>query len=176
MVWHGYSVAVSSFSQRSSPFDPCDVQSFASDQCPEGFVGVVKSSLRIMAVDSIGETFNQAVSRLRYTPRRLLVHPEQRLLVVAEADYQALSLEDNPALRERLVDDEGAPLAGPEFSPEVAAELDQWGAPMGVPGQWAACLRIVDPTGAWCPGMVAKKGCSDGGADRGCAIMSQRVC
>jgi len=34
---------------------------FASDQCPEGFVAVAKGSLRILAVENVGETFNQQV-------------------------------------------------------------------------------------------------------------------
>lgn len=47
-----------------------------------------------------------------------------------------------------LQDDEsGAPIAGPEFSAELAAELDQFGASVGAPGQWASCVRLVDPAG-----------------------------
>ena len=37
------------------------------------------------------------------------------------------------------------PLQGVEFDAEAAALEDQYGAPRGEPGQWAACLRIVDP-------------------------------
>lgn len=37
------------------------VTGFASDQCPEGFVAVSKGSLRILAVENVGETFNQQV-------------------------------------------------------------------------------------------------------------------
>jgi hypothetical protein len=79
------------------------LQSFASEQCPEGFVAVVKSTLRILSVENIGETFNQSVSRLRYTPRRLLVHHDLRALLVAESDYQAVPLADNAELQKRLV-------------------------------------------------------------------------
>eukprot|EP00879_Flechtneria_rotunda_P016767 GHRR01017550.1.p1 GENE.GHRR01017550.1~~GHRR01017550.1.p1 ORF type:complete len:1036 (+),score=359.64 GHRR01017550.1:786-3893(+) len=120
--------------------------SFASEQCPEGFVAVVKNTLRILAVDSIGETFNQSISRLRYTPRRLLIHPDHKTLIVAESDYQAVPIADNPELQKRLVDESGGSLAGPEFSAELAAELDQYGAPVGAPGQWASCVRLVDPS------------------------------
>lgn len=35
--------------------------SFASDQCPEGLVAIVKSTLRILMVDNVGEAFNQQV-------------------------------------------------------------------------------------------------------------------
>ena len=34
---------------------------------------------------------------------------------------------------------------GIEFDAEAATLEDQFGAPRGEPGQWAACLRIVDP-------------------------------
>ncbi len=36
-------------------------------------------------------------------------------------------------------------LQGPEFSDELAAAEEQFGPPKGQPGQWAGCLRIVDP-------------------------------
>lgn len=78
-------------------------QGFSSEQCPEGFVAVVKNTLRILSVDNVGETFNQSISRLRYTPRRLLVHPDYKTLIVAESDYQAVPIADNPELQKRLV-------------------------------------------------------------------------
>lgn len=81
----------------------CIPQSFASEQCPEGFVAVKGNTLRILSVDNIGETFNQSISRLRYTPRRLLIHPDHKTLIVAESDYQAVPLADNPELQKRLV-------------------------------------------------------------------------
>eukprot|EP00878_Enallax_costatus_P010041 GHUV01010480.1.p1 GENE.GHUV01010480.1~~GHUV01010480.1.p1 ORF type:complete len:1094 (+),score=306.67 GHUV01010480.1:216-3497(+) len=120
--------------------------SFSSEQCPEGFVAVKGNTLRILSVDNIGETFNQSISRLRYTPRRLLIHPDYKTLIVAESDYQAVPLADNAELQKRLVDEDGDPVAGPEFSSELAAELDQYGAAVGAPGQWASCVRLVDPT------------------------------
>lgn len=35
---------------------------------------------------------------------------------------------------------------GVEFDEEAATLEEQYGAPCGQPGQWAACVRIVDPT------------------------------
>lgn len=61
------------------------------------------NTLRILSVDNIGETFNQSISRLRYTPRRLLIHPDYKTLIVAESDYQAVPLADNPELQKKLV-------------------------------------------------------------------------
>lgn len=37
------------------------------------------------------------------------------------------------------------PLQGVEFNDELAALEEQFGAPKGQPGQWAGCLRLVDP-------------------------------
>ena len=34
---------------------------------------------------------------------------------------------------------------GPEADEEAAAREEQFGAPKGAPGQWASCLRVVDP-------------------------------
>jgi hypothetical protein len=34
---------------------------FASDQCPEGLVAIVKNTLRILTVDNVGEAFNTQV-------------------------------------------------------------------------------------------------------------------
>ncbi len=39
---------------------------FSSDQCPEGFVAVVKSSLRILVVENVGDAFNQQVRKYAY--------------------------------------------------------------------------------------------------------------
>ena len=66
-------------------------------------MAVVKNTLRILSVENIGETFNQSISRLRYTPRRLLIHPDYKALIVAESDYQAVPLADNPELQRKLV-------------------------------------------------------------------------
>lgn len=84
---------------------PCmlRLQGFSSEQCPEGFVAVVRNTLRILSVDNVGEAFNQSISRLRYTPRRLLIHPDYKTLIVAESDYQAVPIADNPELQKRLV-------------------------------------------------------------------------
>jgi hypothetical protein len=66
-------------------------------------VAVAKNSLRILSADNVGQAFNQSISRLRYTPRRLAVHPEHKTLIVAESDYQAVPLADNPELQARLL-------------------------------------------------------------------------
>jgi splicing factor 3B subunit 3 len=78
------------------------LQGFCSEQCPEGFVAVVKNTLRILMVENIGETFNQTPMRLRYTPRRLAIHPGTNTLIIAESDHAAIPLVERTDLEERL--------------------------------------------------------------------------
>lgn len=55
------------------------IAGFASEQCPEGFVAVAKSTLRILTLERLGETFNQQSCPLRYTPRKFIIHPEHKV-------------------------------------------------------------------------------------------------
>ncbi|KXZ43846.1 hypothetical protein GPECTOR_79g125 [Gonium pectorale] len=130
--WLGYSDQ-GRFNLAPLSYDALDFASgFASDQCPEGFVAVVKNTLRILAVENVGDAFN--------------TQPESKLLIIAEADHAAVPLAEREDLQARLAaiaEEEGAP--GVEFNDELAALEEQFGAPKGQPGQWAGCLRVVDP-------------------------------
>ena len=124
---------------------------FASEACPEGFAAVAGGTLRILALERLGEGFNQQATRLRYTPRKLLVHDEAGVLIVAEADHAAVPLAVRSG-REGLAaanGGEGAAANGgtlpPELDDDAAAAAEQFGAPRGAVGQWASCVRIVDP-------------------------------
>ena len=46
---------------------------FASGGLADGVVGVSGASMRVFALERLGETFNQKVLPLRYTPRRMAV-------------------------------------------------------------------------------------------------------
>jgi splicing factor 3B subunit 3 len=132
---------------------------FASEQCPEGFVAVAGATLRVLAVERLGGgAFNAASLRLRYTPRALAVHPDARVLLVAEADAGAVSLAGRAALAAAAAAAGGgamelaappppAPDApGPEGDADASARDDALGAPRAAaPGAWASCLRVVDP-------------------------------
>lgn len=52
-------------------------------------MAVSKSTLRIITVENVGETFNQSVTKLMYTPRKFVIHDSYKLLYVAEADHQS---------------------------------------------------------------------------------------
>ena len=107
-------------------------------------MAVSKSTLRVIAVDRLGQFFNQQQLQLRYTPRKLAVHPDHKVLLIAEADAQTPPLKDRAAADGS--DADAAPdAAGPESDETAAAAADQLGAPRGEEGQWASCVRVVDP-------------------------------
>ena len=60
--------------------------SFSSDQCAEGVVAVAGDALRVFTIERLGETFNQTVMPLRYTPRKFILHPKQKSLIIIESD------------------------------------------------------------------------------------------
>ena len=64
----------------------------------------MQGSLRILSVDNVGEAFNQQVTRLRYTPRKMEVHPLHNTLFIAEADHAAIPLAQRADLQQRAVE------------------------------------------------------------------------
>jgi hypothetical protein len=57
--------------------------------------------------------------------------------------YNACSYRPSPPLPKQKNED--GSLKGPEFDQEVAAQQEMFGAPIGQPGQWASCLRLLHP-------------------------------
>ncbi|KAK9851365.1 hypothetical protein WJX84_007420, partial [Apatococcus fuscideae] len=123
---------------------------FASDQCPEGFVSVAKSTLRILTLERLGETFNQQTAVLRYTPRKFVIHPDHRVIIVAEADHGAVPLAQREDLPGPMNIENGAiqepGFRGPELDEQLGALEQQFGGMRGGQAQWASCVRIIDPT------------------------------
>ena len=73
----GLLLFAATFACLQQHFCPCT--GFASDQCPEGFVAVAKNTLRILTLERLGEPFNQQLCRLRYTPRKFVIHQEHKV-------------------------------------------------------------------------------------------------
>eukprot|EP00300_Choanocystis_sp_HF-7_P011202 c17356_g1_i1.p1 GENE.c17356_g1_i1~~c17356_g1_i1.p1 ORF type:complete len:1268 (-),score=345.39 c17356_g1_i1:55-3513(-) len=89
--WLGYAF------QRRFNMTPLSYQmldsacSFASAQCPDGVVAVAQNTLRIFTVDKLGDSFHQMSFPLKYTPRRTLVHPDFKTIIVLESDHRSMS-------------------------------------------------------------------------------------
>ncbi|KAL4425697.1 hypothetical protein ABPG75_009713 [Micractinium tetrahymenae] len=153
--WLGYSDQ-GKFNLAPMSYEALDYAAgFCSEQVPEGFVAVARNTLRVLTLERVGEFFNQQALRLRYTPRKFVIHPDHKVLVIAEADHAAVPLAQREDLQQQqqppAAMDTDAPaqqqdgIAGPEADEEAAAREEQWGTPKGEPGQWASCVRIVDP-------------------------------
>ncbi|RHN64003.1 putative transcription factor WD40-like family [Medicago truncatula] len=130
--------------------------SFSSDQCFEGVVSVASEALRIFTVERLGETFNQNVIPLRYTPRKFVLQPKRKLLVVIESDQGALTAEEREAARKECFEaaHAGENKTGSEDQMENGGEDEDnddslsdehYGYPKSESDKWVSCIRVLDP-------------------------------
>lgn len=135
--------------------------SFSSDQCPEGVVAVADDQLRVFTIERLGETFNSTTAPLRYTPRKFVLNPQHKNVVVIEADQGALTAEElQAAIKEAVENNEeaqngAAPMEQDKPEANGAAEEEeekedplpeeQYGYPKATSDQWASCIRVMRP-------------------------------
>ncbi|PQQ16480.1 splicing factor 3B subunit 3-like [Prunus yedoensis var. nudiflora] len=81
--------------------------SFSSDQCAEGVVAVAGNALRVFTIERLGETFNETVVPLRYTPRKFVVQLKRKLLVIIESDQGAFTAEEREAAKKECFEAAG---------------------------------------------------------------------
>ncbi|MCL7031685.1 hypothetical protein MKW94_020992 [Papaver nudicaule] len=131
--------------------------SFSSDQCAEGVVAVAGTALRIFAIERLGETFNETVIPLRYTPRKFVIHPKKKLLVVIESDQGAFTAEEREAARKECLEAAGMGENGnsngngeqmengADDEKEDPLSDEQYGYPKAESEKWVSCIRVVEP-------------------------------
>merc|ERR1719375_324760 len=140
--------------------------SFASEQCPEGFVAIAGNTLRIISCDRLGELFNQNVMPLSYTPRRFVPLPpatlptqghaanEAIMLAVLEADHNAYNEETKREIRAalkkikltRAADDDLDDVKQEGDEDEEDLPESQVGTFKAGEGKWGSCVRVVNPS------------------------------
>jgi len=115
---------------------------FKSEPCPEGLVAIAGTTLRILSLEKLGGLFNQTSVKLKYTPRRLEIHPATGALIVLETDHRAFSANQMRDIRGEMDvdhsdhrDEDGEQQSNSDFTDLVRAD----------PGKWAGCIRVVDP-------------------------------
>ncbi|ORY72192.1 splicing factor 3b, subunit 3, 130kDa, isoform CRA_b [Leucosporidium creatinivorum] len=125
-------------------FDTLDhAWSFSAELCPEGLIGITGNSLRIFTFPKLGTKVQQTSIPLSYTPRKLLTSPTHKLLYTIESDHRTLS----PSAQAKLLADQKA--AGMDVDEEVAElPAEVFGLPRAAAGNWASCVRIIDPVEA----------------------------
>eukprot|EP00898_Chlorokybus_atmophyticus_P002633 jgi/Chlat1/3370/Chrsp23S08824 len=160
--WIGYTFQ-GRFTMTPLSYDTLEhAHSFSSDQVAEGIVAVAKDTVRIISVERLGEMFNQTSYKLRYTPRKFIVHPEHRTLIIIEGDHGSLTAAERQAGIQSANEASGINAAsangngamavdggeggaeGKEEQEEGMAD-DQFGMPKAATGRWTSCIRVMDP-------------------------------
>jgi splicing factor 3B subunit 3 len=128
--------------------------SFSSEQCPEGIVAISTNTLRILGLEKLGAVFNQVAMPLQYTPRKFVIHPTNKSLVIIETDHNALT-EKTKVQRKRQIAEEMVSSAPEHVREQVAQAAEQFlsedlpevvfSAPKPGLSMWASGIRVVDP-------------------------------
>jgi len=121
---------------------------FTSEVCADGIVAVTGDTLRILATERLGETFNQTTHPLRYTPRKFSrISAAPSVIATIESDHNAVPFER----AEQSMPDVSADMEEDEDEDEdekaaaVAKKKSLIGPPKAnVPGQWASCVRLIE--------------------------------
>ncbi|ERN13109.1 hypothetical protein AMTRI_Chr11g93760 [Amborella trichopoda] len=130
--------------------------SFSSDQCAEGVVAVAGDALRVFTIERLGETFNETVVPLRYTPRKFVLHPKKKHLVIVESDQGAFTAEEREAARKECLEAAGLGENGNANADQMQENGDdeekedplpdeQYGYPKAESDKWVSCIRVLDP-------------------------------
>lgn len=131
--------------------------SFSSDQCAEGVVAVAGNFLRVFTIERLGETFNETVIPLRYTPRKFVLQPRRKLLVVIESDQGAFTAEEREAARKECFEAAGAgengameqmENGGDDEDKDDPLSDEHYGYPKSEAEKWVSCIRVLDPRSA----------------------------
>jgi len=113
---------------------------FRSEQCPEGIVAVAGNLLKVLSIEKLGNVFNQVVIPLKYTPRRFVIHPFNRNIIVIESEHQAYSPREKARILTEESSEDGMEL---DIAPSEANPLWE---PKASSGRWASCVRVLEPS------------------------------
>ena len=128
---------------------------FASEQCSEGIVAISTNTLRILALEKLGTVFNQTVIPLQYTPRKLVLHPPSKNVILIETEHNAYTEETKIARKNQMAREmiEAALDDEEQLACEMAQAFlgenlpeDIFGGPKAGVGTWASVIRIVNPS------------------------------
>ncbi|BBG97918.1 Cleavage and polyadenylation specificity factor A subunit protein, partial [Prunus dulcis] len=128
--------------------------SFSSDQCAEGVVAVAGNALRVFTIERLGETFNETVVPLRYTPRKFVVQLKRKLLVIIESDQGAFTAEEREAAKKECFEAAGIGENGNGNVDQMENGGDNeddplsdehYGYPKAESEKWVSCIRVLDP-------------------------------
>ncbi len=75
---------------------------------------------------------------LRYTPKKMVVHPQKNYLIIVDSDHRAYNLKEKGVVKDFVFKN---------LSEQKRESIDESEITRaaGGPGKWASCFRIVDP-------------------------------
>ncbi|KAG4151376.1 hypothetical protein ERO13_D04G061100v2 [Gossypium hirsutum] len=112
--------------------------------------------MRVFTIERLGETFNETAIPLRYTPRRFVMQPKRKLLVIIESDQGSYTAEEREAARKECFEAAGMgengngnvnemEIGGDDEDKEDPLSDEQYGYPKAESNKWVSCIRILDP-------------------------------
>lgn len=127
---------------------------FSSEQCTEGIVAISQNTLRILALENLGNVFNQQLMELEYTPRKFTIHPETYYITLIETDHNAYTPATKSLHKQQIAQEmieSAAPEEKQQISEMAAAFLNEdlqekiFGSPKPGPHTWASIIRVLNP-------------------------------
>jgi hypothetical protein len=115
----------------------------------------------VFTIDRLGETFNQTVVPLRYTPRKFILHPtQQKALIILESDQGAFTTEERNKKEavetagedEEMADGENCDslpdeqYGYPKAEVNVCRVLEYWRPRLAPPHVCWSCKRMRQPS------------------------------
>lgn len=113
--------------------------SLISPQCNEGIVAICGNTFTIFTVNRYGEIFHQTVVPLRYTPRKMLIYPENNNIITIESEQNVLSKREKDVFKKEIADRTN----DQEY---LKLKEEQIGSPFVGEGRWGSCIRMLEPT------------------------------
>ncbi|OAF69225.1 Pre-mRNA-splicing factor RSE1 [Intoshia linei] len=127
---------------------------FSSEQCPEGIVAVAGDTLRIIAMEKLGNIFHNSSVNMEYTPRKLLHHQESGNLIIISTDHNCFTKITEKTKKGELASEilKEADESEQQLAEHMAKNLineslptEQFGRPRPGNGYWSSQILIYNP-------------------------------
>jgi len=131
------------------------ISNLNSDIVSQGYALISQRDFLISSLDNLGDQFTQTQLPLKYTPRKICIHPVSKRILVLETDHNALreSEKGGASVGQQGMDDMEIDAGASEEGDGKASGIPQlperdYNPPMTAPNssKWASYIRIVNPT------------------------------
>jgi len=123
---------------------------FTSEQCPEGIVSISGNTLRIFAVERLGQIFHSSEIPLLHTPKKFIIHPQFQYLIIIESDHNSGSSLEKTKFKSYGDDNSMEVENGTTTTTNTGVHLNKeeriFGTikPGSKTGRWGSAIHVVD--------------------------------